>query len=226
MTTFLENLWTSIFTPGPTSTLLLATNVSFGALQIVLLALLIATYSIHFLVLSVLSAGLWWSINWFAVEVSAVRAKEEEEKRVRRERGENVDGDGDGEGESGVIEEEGEKDMQATTTPGSPPPVDAMDDVDRAAAAAVVMRPPPPAPFPSMMPLADREQEQAMMNEQEQTPTKGSWNTSMAARLAPGGPEEETTVRKRQGKGRMAESLESVSTDSEWEKVEEVEGDL
>jgi len=222
MTTFIENLWTSIFTPGPTSTLLLATNVSFGALQTVLLALLIATYSIHFLVLSVLSAGLWWSINWFAVEVSAVRAKEEEEKRVRRERGEVVEGEG--EGGRVVIEEEGEKDMQVTTTPGSTPPVDAADVVGRATVAKVT-RPPPPAPFPSMAPLADRDGEQASL-ETEQTPTKGTWNTSMAARLAPTGSEEETTVRKRQGKGRMAESMESVSTDSEWEKVEEVEGDL
>lgn len=221
MTTFLENLWTSIFTPGPTSTLLLATNVSFGALQTVLLALLIATYSIHFLVLSVLSAGLWWSINWFAAEVSAVRAKEEEEKRLRRERGEVVEGE-DVEDVIPVEEkEEGEGEKDTTQATMLDTPVDAKDDVDRASAA--VTRPPPPAPFPSMMPLAERDGEQASTMENEQRPTKGSWNTSMAARLAPGGAEE-TTARKR--KGRMAESMESVSTDSEWEKVEEVEGDL
>jgi len=69
MAAFFENLWSSIFTPGPTPTLLLATNVSFAALQVLLLALLVATYSIHFVILSGLTAGLWWAINWFAGEL-------------------------------------------------------------------------------------------------------------------------------------------------------------
>jgi len=80
MAAFIEDLWTSIFTPGPTSTLLLATNVSFAALQSILLALLIATYSIHFVVLSILSAGLWAAINWFAREVMITQAQQEESK--------------------------------------------------------------------------------------------------------------------------------------------------
>jgi len=218
MTTFIENLWTSIFTPGPTSTLLLATNVSFGALQTVLLALLVATYSIHFLVLSVLSAGLWWSINWFAVEVSAVRAAEEEEKRAR---GEKIEGEDDeDEQENRAVPREDDMATPRATIPGTPAPVDAFDDVDRAAGA----RPPPPAPFPSAALVPSVEGRAGA--ESEQTPTKGSWNTSIAARLAPVG-QEETVVRKRQmGKGRLAESMESVSTDGEWEKVEEVEGEM
>ncbi|KKK17941.1 hypothetical protein AOCH_006939 [Aspergillus ochraceoroseus] len=74
MGSFMEELWSSIFTPGPTPTLLIATNVTFAALQVLLLALLIATYSIHFVVLSVLSGSLWYSINWFAQEVKAAQA--------------------------------------------------------------------------------------------------------------------------------------------------------
>lgn len=82
MAAFFEDLWTSIFTPGPTSTLLIATNVTFAALQSILLALLIATYSVHFVVLSILSAGLWGAINWFAKEVIIAQAQQEESERV------------------------------------------------------------------------------------------------------------------------------------------------
>jgi cytoskeletal protein RodZ len=76
MGSFVEDLWSSVFTPGPTPSLLIATNVTFAALQVLLLVLLLATYSIHFVVLSILSAALWWSINWFAQELSQVQAQE------------------------------------------------------------------------------------------------------------------------------------------------------
>lgn len=81
MSQFFEDLFHSIFTPGPTPTLLIATNASFGALQVVLLALLVATYSVHFAVLSVLCAGLWASINWFAREIQATKEMEDRAKR-------------------------------------------------------------------------------------------------------------------------------------------------
>lgn len=83
MASFLENLWGSIFTPGPTPTLLIATNASFAALQLLLLILLIATYSVHFVVLSVLCGGLWWSINWFAAELNAAKAQAEMERKKK-----------------------------------------------------------------------------------------------------------------------------------------------
>ncbi|KAL8670373.1 MAG: hypothetical protein Q9168_005089 [Polycauliona sp. 1 TL-2023] len=85
MTTFLTDLFTSIFTPGPTPTLLVATNVSFAALQLVFLVLLILTYSIHFIVLSFLCAGLWWSINWFVAELEIARRIERETKEREKD---------------------------------------------------------------------------------------------------------------------------------------------
>jgi len=115
MADFLPNLWESVFTSGPTPTLLLATNVTFAALQLVLALLLFATYSIHFVILSTICGGLWYSINWFASEVAAVRAEEEakaaEEKRVEEENmmkrdGGGDGGDGDDEGESTEVEGE------------------------------------------------------------------------------------------------------------------------
>lgn len=81
MASFFSDLWESIFTPGPTPTLLIATNVTFGALQIVLAALLYATYSVHFIVLSVLCGGLWGAINWFAQELQVHQEQEEEKAR-------------------------------------------------------------------------------------------------------------------------------------------------
>ncbi|KAL5343602.1 ER protein Pkr1-domain-containing protein [Aspergillus crustosus] len=75
MASFVEDLWSSIFTAGPTPTLLLATNVSFAALQTLLLVLLLATSSIHFIFLSIISGALWYSINWFAQELNRTQAQ-------------------------------------------------------------------------------------------------------------------------------------------------------
>ncbi|KAI1128889.1 ER protein Pkr1-domain-containing protein [Nemania abortiva] len=86
MAGFVEQLWDSIFTPGPTPSLLIATNVTFACLQLVLFVLLIATYSVHFVALSVLSGGLWWAINWFATELNAAKAREEAEKTRTEQR--------------------------------------------------------------------------------------------------------------------------------------------
>jgi len=110
MADFLPNLWESVFVSGPTPTLLIATNVTFALLQVVLALLLVATYSIHFAILSVICGGLWWSINWFATEVAAVRA-EEEAKAKREKEDEDVKVGGgesaDDEGESTEVEEQG-----------------------------------------------------------------------------------------------------------------------
>ncbi|KAM7192252.1 ER protein Pkr1 domain containing protein [Naviculisporaceae sp. PSN 640] len=81
MASFVQNLWESIFIAGPTPTLITATNATFAALQVLLFALLIATYSIHFVILSVLCGGLWAAINWFARELKQHREQEEEKAR-------------------------------------------------------------------------------------------------------------------------------------------------
>ncbi|KAL7945902.1 Pkr1 domain-containing protein [Trichoderma barbatum] len=83
MSSFFVELWEGVFTPGPTPTILKATNITFAALQVVLLSLLFATYSVHFVVLSTLCGGLWWAINWFARELRIAQALEEEEKKKK-----------------------------------------------------------------------------------------------------------------------------------------------
>jgi hypothetical protein len=92
MSRFLADLFTSIFTPGPTPSLIVATNAAFASLQIVLLILLTATYSVHFLVLSFLSAGLWWAINWFSTELKAGQALEDAKKNAGSVDNRPVDG--------------------------------------------------------------------------------------------------------------------------------------
>ena len=95
MTTFLTDLISSIFTPGPTPSLIIATNASFALLQAVLLVLLILTYSVHFIVLSFLCAGLWWAINWFVTELEAGNKKEREARQSRdTQKGPGTDGRG------------------------------------------------------------------------------------------------------------------------------------
>ena len=83
MTTFLIDLISSIFTPGPSPSIIVATNASFAALQVVLLVLLILTYSIHFIILSFLCAGLWWAINWFVTELEAANKKERDTRQSK-----------------------------------------------------------------------------------------------------------------------------------------------
>jgi hypothetical protein len=83
MSAFLTDLFQSIFTPGPTHSLIVATNASFACLQFLLLILLIATYSIHFVVLSFLCAGLWWAINWFVAELTTAQTLEDAKSKRR-----------------------------------------------------------------------------------------------------------------------------------------------
>ncbi|PNP41425.1 Pkr1-like protein [Trichoderma gamsii] len=101
MSSFFVELWEGIFTPGPTPTILKATNVSFAALQVVLLSLLYATYSVHFVVLSALCGGLWWSINWFARELKIAQAAEAERKKKEDEK-KKLQGDGSGSSDTEV----------------------------------------------------------------------------------------------------------------------------
>lgn len=171
MADFMIDLWTSVFTPGPTPTLLIATNVTFAALLALLLALLFATASIHFAVLAVLAVGLWASVNWFAAEVMRVRALEQDKPEMV----DKTTGPREATAEAGMLQEQSR----------GVPVVEAEELTPRRVVDVDV---------------GARQGE--------------SWNTSAAARVAPHG------LRTRRA---MAESTGSLSTDSEWEKVEDDE---
>lgn len=102
MASFVEDLWSSIFTPGPTPTLLIATNVAFAALQAIFFALLLATYSLHFVALSIISGGLWYAINWFAAEVKLAQQAQEAEKKEQEKATPDTDSDTETEAVRGV----------------------------------------------------------------------------------------------------------------------------
>ncbi|KAI9810819.1 MAG: SMK killer toxin resistance protein [Pycnora praestabilis] len=186
MSSFLTNLFTSIFTPGPTPTLILATNISFAALQLILLALFIATYSIHFVILSALSAGLWGAINWFVRELGI--AKEIEERKRMRERREAGDGDED-EGDTEETEGEGFA-PGGITTRGN--------DHDAS------------------------EEEQEQIRDVKAMARQGDPVGQVGGLTSAEEGEEETGLRKRRSLGdSMTGASGEMSTDSEWEKVED-----
>lgn len=171
MTSFIEELWSSIFTPGPSSTLLLATNATFAGLQVLLFALLIATYSIHFIVLSFLSGSLWWLINWFAREVRETQAREEEKARQREK----------------VIEKGKSKPAEDTRTPGALDSTESDTETESLAGSRRLKASNP------VQPAGTSTGKQEALSEEEE-------------------------LRKRRSHG---ESSGYVSTDSEWEKVDD-----
>ncbi len=127
MASFVGKLWDSVFTPGPTPTLMVATNAAFAALQLILIALLLSTRSIHFVILSFLTAGLWWAINWFVGELREAQKKEDEAARIReaRQRAMGDRKDGMDSGDDTETETELDKSREdllrrATRTSGTP----------------------------------------------------------------------------------------------------------
>jgi len=206
MADFLTNLWTSVFTPGPTPTLLVATNATFAVLQLLLLVLLVATYSIHFVVLSVLSAGLWWSINWFARELMAAQEKEEEAKRIRgARRGQGGSGSSDrartGRADSGD-DTDTETEGHGTAPRNVPPGISKDRPVPRSSRAT----PEKGGGFQPNVLQQNRPRSGAPLQ-----PGTGAASGSTLA------PPAGADLTKRRSSGDLAE----LSTDSEWEKVDD-----
>ncbi|RSL57293.1 hypothetical protein CEP54_008406 [Fusarium duplospermum] len=138
MSSFFVELWEGIFTPGPTPTLLKAANGSFAALQLVLLLLLVATYNIHCIVLSILCAGLWWSVNWFAAELAiAQREQREKEEREKREAARDDTFTDDEEEEETETEVEKASVPAVAAVPSKAPPAKDSTTLDVAAAAGL-----------------------------------------------------------------------------------------
>ncbi|KAF2278330.1 Pkr1-domain-containing protein [Westerdykella ornata] len=216
MSNFLVDLWESIFTPGPTPTLLVATNASFAALQFVFFALLLATYSIHFVILSILCGGLWWAINWFAGEIRAAQAMEEEAKRIREARREKEKGKAKGGPGSEVETMDTGDDTEGVETE--------VEDKNKVKAAKPAPR---RAPRPEMQSTVFVERPAEFGEGRESTPVPmapaaagtAASTTGASTRLAP---VSDDAVKKRKSLG---ESTGDVSTDSEWEKLSQDSGE-
>lgn len=195
MADFLTNLWESVFTPGTTPTLLIATNVTFASLQLLLFGLLIATYSIHFAILSVLCGGLWYSINWFAVELQAAQRAEDEAERLRKRKASAAEGQ---KGEIGDADDEGEDtEVEGAGTRGLADSTASLSEggLDEGTGGL------------------GREKRERIAKMVEQDPSVGAASGTQA-----GGEGRETRQRQTR-KGDLSSS--EFSTDSEWEKVSE-----
>lgn len=192
MASFLEELWNGVFTPGTSPTLLIATNVSFAALQLLLLALYLGTHSIHFLILSLLSGALWYSINWFVAEVQSFQATTQARggEGAEIQKTARVPGAIDTESETeteGVTAADAKLPLPLSTTTGSSP---------SSSAPTGAMGPPP-------------------------VPLRTSTATTTSSGSRPAAAAKSGAEAARQRNNNPADSSGYVSTDSEWEKVEE-----
>ncbi len=209
---FFEDLWESIFTPGPTPTLLIATNASFAALQLLFFALFVGTYSIHFVILSFLTGGLWYGINWFAKEIAIAQKAEEEAKRIRAERrGSQKDTAGDGE--------------QADIDTGDETEVDAKEEVQKQSEGLAKKATRAPRPETRSTVLVDRPGEREETPQAVPASSSGGGpvavsTTGASTRLAP---LVDDALKRR--KGGLGESTGDLSTDSEWDKLSEDSGE-
>lgn len=164
----MQDLWESIFIPGPTPSLLIATNVTFACLQVVLFALLLATYSIHFIVLSFLSGGLWYAINWFARELQANHDREVAEK-AKAARRTAAGGRADMSAES---ETEVETGLTRSKTKAQPGPAASSRDVEVQGTSASGVKPRQPQQSQDSKSSASTEDEWEKVSEYDSDKTK------------------------------------------------------
>lgn len=200
MASFVEGVWSSIFTPGPTPTLLVATNATFAALQVLLFALLLATYSIHFVVLSFLCGALWWSINWFAREVRETQAREEEKERQREKLLAEKSKQTAAAAAADTAGDESSTTGAAESTDESETETESLDGGERSRVSAA---PAAPAPAPA-----------AAATSAAARPVEATATTLQPQQLSPG----DDGFRKRRSIG---DGSGYISTDSEWEKVDD-----
>lgn len=170
--------------------------------------MLLATYSIHFIILSFLCGGLWWAINWFAVEIRAAQAKEEEAKRIREARrgkdkkGTDAGDDGEGMDTGDDTEVDNEVEVQKQR------PIQARSARPESQSTVLVDRP-------------------SGHSGREGTPQASAGAGGPAAASTTGAttrfaPLVDDALKKRKALG---ESTGDLSTDSEWEKLSEDSGE-
>lgn len=95
MASFITGLWESVFQPGTSPQLILATHLSFSALLITLAWLIYVTKgNIHFIILFIIATLLWITVIWFISELKSAKllsnqqleteAKEEEDAKEEK----------------------------------------------------------------------------------------------------------------------------------------------
>lgn len=160
------------------------------------------------MILSFLTGGLWYGINWFAKEIQIAQKAEEEAKRIRAERRGSQKETGDGE----------QADNEDT---GDDTEVDAKEEVQEQSGGLAKKEKRAPRPETQSTVFVERP------TEREQTPQAvpanasgggpaGASTTGASTRLAP---LVDDALKKR--KGGLDQSTGDLSTDSEWDKLSE-----
>ncbi|CDH14676.1 related to V-type ATPase assembly factor PKR1 [Zygosaccharomyces bailii ISA1307] len=76
---FFQDLWQSIFEPGTSPQLLIATHLSFASLILVLAWLSYATRNVHFFALLAIASILWGLVTWFVNELQQANLRDNDE---------------------------------------------------------------------------------------------------------------------------------------------------
>ncbi|AQZ09171.1 PKR1 (YMR123W) [Zygosaccharomyces parabailii] len=83
---FFQDLWQSIFEPGTTPQLLIATHLSFASLILVLAWLSYATRNVHFYALLAIASILWGLVTWFVNELQQANLRDNDELAQAQEK--------------------------------------------------------------------------------------------------------------------------------------------
>lgn len=84
---FFQDLWQSIFEPGTSPQLLIATHLSFASLILVLAWLSYATRNVHFFALLAIASILWGLVTWFVNELQQANLRDNDELAQAQEEG-------------------------------------------------------------------------------------------------------------------------------------------
>ncbi|CCE64068.1 hypothetical protein TPHA_0G02320 [Tetrapisispora phaffii CBS 4417] len=100
---FFVELWNSVFTPGTSPQLIIATNLSFLALIITLIWLIVQTNgNIHFIILLSIATILWITVIWFINELKSVKLMTNEELGTEETKNKDVNTETQAKKASGV----------------------------------------------------------------------------------------------------------------------------
>ncbi|SMN19175.1 similar to Saccharomyces cerevisiae YMR123W PKR1 V-ATPase assembly factor [Maudiozyma saulgeensis] len=86
MASFVTGLWESVFQPGTSPQLILATHLSFTALLITLAWLIFVTHgNIHFIMLFIIATLLWITVIWFINELKSAQLLSNQQLEINEE---------------------------------------------------------------------------------------------------------------------------------------------
>ncbi|CDO96178.1 unnamed protein product [Kluyveromyces dobzhanskii CBS 2104] len=115
MANFVVALWESVFQPGTSPQLVVATHISFFLLLCVLGSQIYLTKNIHFIALTVIATLLWITVTWFIFELNSIKLSSNQDLQAAESKKTDVVED------SGPVESETSKETAQTDQSSSTP---------------------------------------------------------------------------------------------------------